>query len=82
MSYETLHRINKRATPEKMLLYTHALLLYKIYNDETSTMSWVEMNFPQNFNARLMKFIVHTAYNYKVGNNLPESLFSGVLKRT
>ena len=29
MLYETLHRTNKRATPEKMLLYKHALLIYR-----------------------------------------------------
>ena len=54
-----------------MLLYKHALLLYKIYNNETFTMCWIEMNFQQNFNARLKKFIVHTVFNYKVGKNLP-----------
>ena len=70
MLYETLHRTNKRATPEKMLLYKHALLLYKIYNDETFNVGWIEMNFQQNFNARLKKFIVHTVYNYKVGKKL------------
>ena len=29
------------------------------------------MNFQQNFNARLNKFIVHPVNNYKVGKNLP-----------
>ena len=38
----------------------HVLLLYKIYNDETFNVGWIEMNFQQNFNARLKKFIVHT----------------------
>ena len=31
-------------------------------------MGWIEINFQQNFNARLDKFSVH---NYKVGKNLP-----------
>ena len=71
MSFKTIHRINKRATLEKMLSYKHALLLYKIYNDETFNVGWIEMNFQHNFNARLKKFILHTVHNYKVGKNLP-----------
>ena len=44
MLYETLHRINKRATPEKMPSYKHALLLYKINNDQTFNVGWIEIN--------------------------------------
>jgi hypothetical protein len=31
-SYVDLHKINKRAIPNQMLLYKHALLLFKLYN--------------------------------------------------
>ena len=31
ISFERFHDLNKRATPEKMMLYKHALLLNKMY---------------------------------------------------
>ena len=33
-SFEQLHAITKRAKPEQMMMYRHALLLHKTFNDE------------------------------------------------
>ena len=71
MSYDTLHSINKRGTPNKMVLYIHALLLQRIYNATSASPNWVDLNFQQNFNGRMQMFNVYDASNYKVGKNLP-----------
>ena len=71
MSYDMLHSINKMGTPNKMVLYTHVLLLHRIYNDTSASPNWVDLNFQQNFNGRMQMFNVYNASNYKVGKNLP-----------
>ena len=50
--YASLHSINKRATPEKMIKYKTALKIYKIYNDNSMFYEWQQLFFNQNFNGR------------------------------
>ena len=69
-SYIALHRINKRATPNQMLKYKHALLLYKLYNCVDTTIDWVHLNFQQILTGRQLNFIVSRNNNYKIGCNL------------
>ena len=52
LSYEKLHEINKRANPGQMMKYKLAIQLYKIYNSDTMTDNWPDLNFQQNFNDR------------------------------
>ena len=47
ISYITLHAIVKRATPSQIMIYKHALLLHKIYNDENSSQEWLSLFFNQ-----------------------------------
>ena len=70
MSYEQIHAINKRATPNQMMLYKHSLLLYKIWNDAIYSKDWLALNFQQNFNLRCNKVKLYETSNYKVGKNL------------
>jgi hypothetical protein len=64
-----LHKINKRATPNQILLYKHALLLFKLYNCVCTTMDWVHLNFQQIWTSRQLNFIVSHNNAYKIGYN-------------
>ena len=54
ISFENLHKRNKREIPVKMMSYRHALQLYKVYNSEEWSEEWsedwVDLNWQQNFN--------------------------------
>ena len=69
-SYQRLHTIAKRATPDQICQYKHALLLHKTYNDSDQGKDWLALNFNQNFNARNPKFISADTSNYKIGRNI------------
>ena len=75
MSYESLHYMNKRATPIQITLYKHSLLLHKIYNDESMGLNWVNLFFNQNFNERDNSVKFFNTSNYKVGNNIIANRF-------
>jgi hypothetical protein len=47
MSYAELHSINDRAAPFQMMQYKHALLLFKIFNENTASPDWIQLNFTQ-----------------------------------
>ena len=59
-----------RATPEMMTKYKHALQLHKVYNSKEMGEDWIRLNFNQNFNQRISKFITTDDSGYKVGKNL------------
>ena len=44
LSFEAIHSSNNRATPNKMLIYKHALLLFKLYNNGEETTEWQNLN--------------------------------------
>ena len=52
MSFENIHTMNMRATPEKMMLYKHALLLHKIYNSSDYSEEWIQLNLNQTLTSR------------------------------
>ena len=55
------------ATPNKMLIYMHALLLHIIYDDTSTSPNWVDLNFQQYFNKRIQRFNgYHTSNNTDV----------------
>lgn len=76
MSYATLHSVNKRATPSQMMLYKHAILLYKIYNNQHPPKDWLELNFTQLLSRRQLNFECHNNANFKVGNNIVSNRLS------
>ena len=46
-SFINLHIECKRALPEQMILYKHAIMLHKMYNSELPEMEWIVVNFQQ-----------------------------------
>ena len=74
MSFETLHIMNQRANPKQITIYKHALLLHKIYNDD-SNITWSDLFFTQQFNQRNQTIQFFNTSNYKVGNNLLTNRF-------
>ena len=70
VSFKRTHKMNKRAMPDQMMNYKHALCLHKIRNNTTWSDDWINLNFQQLFNNR-NKFInpVDTLL-IRVGKNL------------
>ena len=62
--------MNKRATPDQICLCKHSIQLYKLYNSNQQTVDWIHLNYQQNFNARVNKFLISNTGVYKVGKNI------------
>ena len=76
VSFERIHSINKRATPEKIMLYRHALMLYKLYNGNEQTTEWVHLNLNQVLTSRQTKFKITKTNQSKIGLNAPSNRLS------
>ena len=70
ISFQDLHTLNTRATPNQFMQYKHALLLYKLFNQQEPIQEWVTLNFQQTLTSRQAHFKIIQAKNYKIGNNL------------
>ena len=75
-SFNDIHVSCKRATPNQMIVYKHAILTHKLYNLEQPRADWIDLNFNQTFTSRQKTFQVIKNNNYKVGNNLLSSRLS------
>ena len=83
MSFDQVHSLNNRATPSQMMSFKHAILLYKIWNDQNFSKEWMALNFQQNFNERRLTVNVFETNNLKVGKNLPVNrlkIINGLIK--
>ena len=69
-SFESIHRLAKRATPNQMSDYKHALQLHRLFNSTNMSDDWLSLNFQQNFNGRSDKVQIYNVSRYKVGRNL------------
>ena len=69
VSFDNLHAMYHRATPEKVLLYKLALSLFKIYNSNFNSIEFVMLNFNQIFTSRQTKFITSKSTHSKIGLN-------------
>ena len=69
-SYIDMHKITNRATPSQILVYKHAILLYKLYNTINSTSDWVKLNFQQTLTSRQVNFKISQTNCYRIGLNL------------
>ena len=65
-----MHSIANRATPERICLYKHALLLHEVYNDINQGADWLALNFNQNFNNRNPTFLTTDTSKFKIGKNI------------
>ena len=70
LSYIDLHRSIKRATPNQMSTYKHALLLFKLYNSNETSDDWVNLNFKQILTRRQQNFRIISEKQFKIGANL------------
>ena len=70
ISYDRLHSTLKRATPQAIIKYNHAILLYKTYNSEHQDADWLDINFNQNFNERANKVNFYDTSKNKQGKNI------------
>ena len=67
MSYDSLHYLKQRATPNQMTTYKHALLLHKVYK-HSMNLDWTNLFFNQHFNSRsnLVKFFNMSRYKLAI----------------
>ena len=70
ISYEKLHKINGRATPNQMMQYKHSLLLFKLYNNTNQTENWMDLNWKQSFNNWSTKVRLFDVSRIKIGKNI------------
>jgi hypothetical protein len=45
LSFIRLHEINNRATPNRFMIFKHAILLHKLYNQKQPMTEWTHLNF-------------------------------------
>ena len=69
VSFIDIHKMFNRATPEKFLLYKHALCLYKLMTTDNHTTEWAALNFNQILTSRQTFFMAIRAHKKKVGLN-------------
>ena len=81
MSYITLHSINLRATPSQMMIYKHAILLFKIFNNQQPPQDWMDLHFNQLISRRQVDFECYNNANFKVGNNTLSNRLSTLNKK-
>ena len=69
-SYVDVHKECKRAQPEQMMLYKHAIILHKLYNENSPEMDWLALNFQQTTTSRQTNFCIVKNNNFRIGNNI------------
>ena len=70
ISFERLHNLMNRSTPNTIMKLTHALILHKIYNTEIPNHNWLDLFFNQNFNNRNQNANFIDTSRFKQGKNL------------
>jgi len=76
-----LHALNLRATPNQFLNYTHAILLYNVYNSHQPPQDWLSLSFNQLLTTMQNNFEVVKAMNFKVGFNMISNCLSTLNKQ-
>ena len=74
-SFERLHEIYERATPEKYLLYKTALSLYKLHNSTDFSVEWAALNLNQILTSRQTNFLTLKPNLKRVGISALASRF-------
>ena len=69
-THTEIHRLAGRALPEKMCLYRHAVVLFKLFNNQICENEFVEMNFQLYENDRLRKIVFTKNQRFEVGKNI------------
>ena len=69
-SFVNLHIECKRALPDQMILYKHAILLHKMYNNQLPETEWIALNFQQILTSRQTTFSIVRTNKKRIGNNI------------
>ena len=74
ISFESLHKMSKRATPEQMMRYKLSLCLYRLYNSpfnlkDFNSKEFIRLNVNQILTSRQSYFITGKSNNLKIGLN-------------
>ena len=70
ISFENIHKMNKRATPKTFMTYQCAIQLFKLYNANESSLEWNSLNENQILTTRQTNFLVMKTNNTKVELNI------------
>ena len=70
ISFENIHKMNKRATPETFMTYEGAIQLFKLYNANEPSLDWNSLNENQILTTRQTNFLIMKTNNTKVGLNI------------
>ena len=69
ISFEALHKLSKRATPEQMMRYKLSLCLYKLYNVPFNSKEFLRLNENQILASQQTFFIAGRSNKLKIGLN-------------
>ena len=69
-THTEIHQMTKRALPDQMILYKHALMMYKLFRQCTPDNEFMHLNFQANLNQRLQHHTFLKMQNYSVGHNI------------
>ena len=70
LSFNNLHKMAGRVTPEKLGDYKLALQLYKVFNNQIPTQDWVNLNYNIIQTSRQTNFMIAKTNRLKMGMNL------------
>ena len=69
-THTQIHSIADRALPDQMLMYKHAIQMYKLFNHCQPEPEFINMNFQLNQNPRIKHANFFMRQNYNIGNNI------------
>ena len=69
-THTEIHSMTKRALPDQMLKYKHALMMYKLFRQCTPETEFIQLNFQANLNQRQQYHSFVRIQNYTIGNNI------------
>ena len=69
-THTEIHRLAERALPEKMCLYRHAVLMYKLFNDIICENEFINLNFQLYENDKSQKLTFTKNQRFDVGKNI------------
>ena len=67
ISFEDLHKHCKQSNPQQMAQYKNALQLYKLFNTNTHSIDWIDLNNQIIMGSRQEFFNCVRVNNYKIG---------------
>ena len=70
ISYVRLHQRFKFPTPDNMIMYKSAILLFKLFNHQEPSTEWIPLNNQIITGTRQSLFEIIRTNNHKIGNNI------------